>query len=282
MLDADPAGRAATMKVVHLFVEAELPCRIAQLRAQGGKKQDPDELARKDLPKLQALIDEAQDAVEFYFEQVASTSAPTVPGRVAAIEEVAPLVAHAPRSAGARSVLRQAGDAARGRHGPGAAGAAGDAGAPAEAARRAAARRPAGAGARDRAATDFADALLAPGVPRAALRVLAPRRGLLFEGRRRARVGCLGATERQTSTRPGCSTPAPPRFATPWPRRSAPTSLPATRTRTARFESIVTAMRLPSDLASLMQERSAAIERGDLELTEKLNARINAVRRSSR
>ncbi|HEY1587737.1 MAG TPA: DNA primase, partial [Polyangia bacterium] len=43
MLDADPAGRAATMKVVHLFVEAELPCRIAQLRAKDGKKQDPDE-----------------------------------------------------------------------------------------------------------------------------------------------------------------------------------------------------------------------------------------------
>src|SRR5258708_27341767 len=92
MLDADPAGRAATMKVVHLFVEAELPCRIAQLRAKDGKKQDPDELARKDLPKLQALIDDAQDAVEFYFEQVAATSAPTVPGRVAAIEEVAPLL----------------------------------------------------------------------------------------------------------------------------------------------------------------------------------------------
>ena len=40
------------MKVVHLFVDAELPCRIAQLRAKDGKKQDPDELARKDLPKL--------------------------------------------------------------------------------------------------------------------------------------------------------------------------------------------------------------------------------------
>jgi len=48
------------------------------------------------------------------------------------------------------------------------------------------------------------------------------------------------------------------------------------------FESIVTAIRLPSDLPSLMNERTAAIERGDFELTQKLNARINAVRRSSR
>ena len=89
MLDADPAGRAATMKVIHLFVDGELPLRIAQLRARDGKKQDPDELAQTDLPRLNALIDEAQDALEFYFEQVAATSAPSVPGRVAAIEECA-------------------------------------------------------------------------------------------------------------------------------------------------------------------------------------------------
>jgi DNA primase len=92
MLDADPAGRAATMKIVRLFADAELPLFIAQLRAKGGKKQDPDELARTDLARLNALIDNAQDAVEFYFEQVAATAAPTVPGRVAAIEEVVPLV----------------------------------------------------------------------------------------------------------------------------------------------------------------------------------------------
>jgi len=92
MLDADPAGRAATLKVVHLFVEAELPCRIAQLRAKDGKKVDPDDLARNDLPRLQALIDGAVDAVEFFFDQVAMTSEPTVPGRVRAIEDCAPLL----------------------------------------------------------------------------------------------------------------------------------------------------------------------------------------------
>src|SRR5262249_22467101 len=48
------------------------------------------------------------------------------------------------------------------------------------------------------------------------------------------------------------------------------------------FESIVVALSLPSDLPTLIQVRSAAIERGDRELTEMLNARINAVRRSSR
>lgn len=92
MLDADPAGRAATMKVIRLFVEAELPCRIAQLRAQGGKKVDPDDLARNDLARLKQIVDGAVDAVEFFFEQVASTADPTVPGRVKAIEEVGPIL----------------------------------------------------------------------------------------------------------------------------------------------------------------------------------------------
>jgi DNA primase len=92
MLDADPAGRAATMKVIRLFVDADLKARIAQLRAQDGKKVDPDDLARNDLPRLQKLIDNAVDALEFYFDQVASTSEPTVPGKVRAIEECAPLL----------------------------------------------------------------------------------------------------------------------------------------------------------------------------------------------
>ncbi len=92
MLDADPAGRAATMKVVRLFVEAELKARIAQLRSEGGKKVDPDDLARNDLPRLQKLIDDSVDALEFFFDQVASTSEPTVPGKVRAIEECAPLL----------------------------------------------------------------------------------------------------------------------------------------------------------------------------------------------
>ena len=92
MLDADPAGRKATLRVIHLFVDAELPCKVAQLRAEGGKKVDPDDLARNDLPRLQKMIDGAADAIEFYFDQVASTSDPSVPGRVQAIEECAPIL----------------------------------------------------------------------------------------------------------------------------------------------------------------------------------------------
>jgi DNA primase len=92
MLDADPAGRAATLKVVKLFADAELKASIVSLRSSDGRKVDPDDLARNDLPRLQALLDRPQDAVEFFFDQVASTAAPTVPGRVQAIEECVPIL----------------------------------------------------------------------------------------------------------------------------------------------------------------------------------------------
>jgi len=92
MLDADPAGRAATLKVVRLFADAEIKCGVVSLRAKDGKKVDPDDLARNDLPRLQAMLESPHDAVEFFFDQVASTAAPTVPGRVQAIEECVPLL----------------------------------------------------------------------------------------------------------------------------------------------------------------------------------------------
>jgi DNA primase len=92
MLDADPAGRAATMKVIRLFLEADLPVKVTELRARDGKKQDPDELARRDLPRLQEIIDKAVDGVRFAFEQIVAASEPTVPGKVRAVEECAPLL----------------------------------------------------------------------------------------------------------------------------------------------------------------------------------------------
>jgi DNA primase len=92
MLDADPAGRAATLKVVKLFADAEIKASIVSLRSTDGRKVDPDDLARNDLPRLQAMLDRPQDAVEFFFDQVASTAAPTVPGRVQAIEECVPIL----------------------------------------------------------------------------------------------------------------------------------------------------------------------------------------------
>ncbi len=100
LLDADPAGRAATLKVIHLFVAEGLPARIVSLRgvakpgtAPGTKmKVDPDDLARHDLPALKSLIANALDSVEFFFGQVAITAPPTVPGKVAAIDECVPLL----------------------------------------------------------------------------------------------------------------------------------------------------------------------------------------------
>ncbi len=280
MLDADPAGRAATMKVVHLFVDAELPCRIAQLRARDGKKQDPDELARKDLPKLQSLIDNAQDAVEFYFEQVASTSAPTVPGRVAAIEEVAPLL-RSLRDPLARdlyadklaTLLKV------------------DAGLVQRALRAAPAHQ-----SRPR---DVAPAPVAEPVREVAQRriPLTHYSLLAFVAQHpaywpRVEISLLKDDAVKTLVASALESHI---FDAPWLLNACP---PEIRDAVAKalgseefankddadkaFESIVTAMRLPSDLPSLMNERSAAIERGDLELTQTLNARINAVRRSSR
>ena len=102
MLDADPAGRAATLRVIHLFVEAGLPCRIASLhlaaqgvgRASDGAsgKVDPDELARRDLPRMQAIIDNAPDAIEHFFAEVAAAAENSIPGRVRAIGECVPLL----------------------------------------------------------------------------------------------------------------------------------------------------------------------------------------------
>ncbi|MGZ3407635.1 MAG: DNA primase, partial [Polyangia bacterium] len=281
MLDADPAGRAATMKVVHLFVEAELPCRIAQLRAKDGKKQDPDELARTDLPKLQALIDDAQDAVEFYFEQVAATSAPTVPGRVSAIEEVAPLLrtlrdplardlycdklatllkvdgglvqralraapAHQPRLRDAAPVV-----------------------AIAEPVREVAQRR-------------------IPLTHHSLLAFLAqhpdfwPRVDLSSLKDETVRSLVASALEGRTFDAPWLLNHCAAEIRDAVAKALGSDEFAGDEDPNRTFASIVTSLRLPSDLPSLMSERSAAIERGDLELTQTLNARINAVRRTSR
>ncbi len=99
MLDADPAGRAATLRVIHSFVEAGLPCRIASLsgeKAEGQKKVDPDELARRNLPRMQAILEAAPDAIEHYFNEVAAAAEPSIPGRVKAIQECVALLRAVP------------------------------------------------------------------------------------------------------------------------------------------------------------------------------------------
>jgi DNA primase len=282
MLDADPAWRAATMKVVHLFVEAELPCRIAQLRAKDGKKQDPDELARKDLPKLQALIDDAQDAVEFYFEQVAATSAPTVPGRVAAIEEVAPLL-RTLRDPLARdlycdklaTLLKV------------------DTGLVQRALR---------AAPQERRMRDVQPALAVVAepvrevvqrhIPRTHHSLLAflaqhpdfwARVDVSYLKDEAVRSLVASALEGRTFDAPWLLNACLAEIRDDVARAlSSDEFAGADEDPNRTFASIVTSIRLPSDLPSLMNERSAAIERGDLELTQTLNARINAVRRTSR
>ncbi len=92
MLDSDKAGRAATMKVVRMFAEAELKARIVELKARDGKKADPDDLARNDLPWLEKQISEATEAIEYFFTQVATHSEPSIAGRVAAVQECVPVI----------------------------------------------------------------------------------------------------------------------------------------------------------------------------------------------
>jgi DNA primase len=280
MLDADPAGRAATMKVIHLFVDGELPLRIAQLRAKDGKKQDPDELARTDLPRLTSLIDGAQDAVEFYFEQVASTSQPSVPGRVAAIEECVPIL-RAVKDPLARDlyvdklsqllkidvnlVRRELRSQPATQPKPRDAAPATEN--PAPPVRDVAQRRLSrthytllgflaqhpkflpqvdSSWLRDEDARAVVDAA----------RVHGKFDGTLLDG-------CPPAIRDELAKLLGADD-----FTDGDPRKT--------------FETIINSIRFPADLHTLMNERSAAYERGDIYLVEQLNARINAVRRTSR
>jgi DNA primase len=335
MLDADPAGRAATMKIIRLFVDAELTVKIASLRARDGKKQDPDELARTDLKKLLALIDGAQDAVEFYFEQVASTSEPTVPGRVAAIEEVTPVLRalrdplardlyidklaqllrvdvglvqralRAPQNIGFRAQSNQS--APRGTNGSAArlAFASGAQVAPLHASN--ASNGPPLAdygehadaadsdGASEPSFDGDADAPVAEPVvvqrplsrTHAALLAflaqhgdLLPRVDLSYLKDDAVRALVASAQERQKFDAALLSTCAPEiRDAV---ARALSSEEFAGDSAKKAFEPIIASMRLPTDLPALMHERTVALERGDRDLVETLNARINAVRRSSR
>lgn len=276
MLDADPAGRAATLKVIQLFVGGALPLRIAQLRAHDGRKQDPDELARTDLPRLLALVDQAQDALEFYFEQVAASSAPTVPGRVAAIEECVPLL-RAVADPLARDLyvdklarllkveLGLVQRALRGAPLPRPA----DPPPPASAAPAVQSRR----------LSLTHDKLLAFLAQHPAFW---SRVDLALLKDEAVRALVAWAQEQPRCEAAALLSAAAPEIRDAVARALGDEQFAFDAEPQKTFESILTALRLPSDLTALMQERSAAIARGDRELTEKLNARIIAVRRSSR
>jgi DNA primase len=62
------------------------------LQTADGQKIDPDELAKRDLPRLESLLDGARDAVELFFEQTVLSAPPTVQGRVHALEACVPLL----------------------------------------------------------------------------------------------------------------------------------------------------------------------------------------------
>jgi DNA primase len=279
MLDADPAGRAATMKVVHLFVDAELPARIAQLRAKDGKKQDPDELAQKDLPKLQALIDGAQDAVEFYFEQVAATSAPTVPGRVAAIEEVVPLLRTLRDPLSRDLYVDKLAQLLKV-----------DVGLVHRALRSAPAHAPRGRDV-ETAPIVVTREVAQRHVPLTHSTLLAflgqhpdywPRVNASSLKDEAVRALVASAQEGNTFDAPWLLAHSAPEIRDAVAKSLGSDEFADDGDAPRSFEAIVTAIAMPSDLSSLMHERTQAIERGDRELTETLNARIIAVRRSSR
>lgn len=93
VFDSDDAGRRAARKVLPLFVEAGLDGRIVQVPS--GK--DPDEFIRKagaDAPELfRELMDGARPMVEQFIDDVAKEADATIPGRVKALEEAAPVLA---------------------------------------------------------------------------------------------------------------------------------------------------------------------------------------------
>jgi DNA primase len=277
MLDADPAGRAATKKVIHLFLEAELPCRIVQLRAQGGKKVDPDDLARTDLPRLQKLIASADDAVKFYFDQVAE-SEPTVAGKVNAVEECATLLREI-RDPLARGIytdqLAQLLKIDRGlvaramRGGPSLS--AGRPSSPPPAVVAAAPQRPLGA----------ADAKL--------LALLAQHPQLIAHlppdvapaiGDTAARALVEGARARGSFDAKQVLADAAPEIRDAVAKALLSDEFVLDENRDPRpiLEAIVEDLRLPNDRAALEAERKAALQRGDKERVQKLNARILSTR----
>jgi DNA primase len=290
MLDADPAGRAATLKVIHLFVEAGLPLRIAQLRARDGKKQDPDELARTDQPRLQALIDHAQDAVEFFFEQVAATSAPTVPGRVAAIGECVPIL-RAVKDPLARDLyvdklaqllkvdVKLVGRELRSQP-------------TTVSAVRASDHQPAQEIVRpspQRRIPLTHEKLLAFLAQHEKFLARLDEETILLLRDQAVRELLMKMRELGKFDAASVMSVCPAEIADAVARclasdEFAGLAAPGAVTDQAQksFEQIILSIRFPSDLTALMQERSTAIERGDRELIEKLNARIIAVRRSSR
>jgi DNA primase len=90
LFDGDQAGSRAALKAVPLFVEADVDGRVAKLPAGV----DPDDFVRKEgADAFRKLAESARPAVDHFIDDLARRAEATIPGRMSALEEAAPLLA---------------------------------------------------------------------------------------------------------------------------------------------------------------------------------------------
>jgi DNA primase len=90
VFDGDEAGERAARKAVPLFVEANVDGRVARLP----KGIDPDDFVRREgAAAFRKLVDGARPVVEQLIDDLARATEATIPDRMKALEEVAPILA---------------------------------------------------------------------------------------------------------------------------------------------------------------------------------------------
>jgi DNA primase len=95
MFDGDAAGRKAALAAVPRLLAEDVDARIASL----GDGEDPDSLARRGGGEaVAACLRAAVPAVDFALQEILARTERTIPGRVRAIEEAAPLLLAVPNA----------------------------------------------------------------------------------------------------------------------------------------------------------------------------------------
>jgi DNA primase len=90
VFDGDDAGVRAARKAVPLFVEADVDGRVARMP----KGLDPDDFVRKEgADAFRRLTAGGKPAVEHFIDDLARGAEATIPGRMSALEEAAPILA---------------------------------------------------------------------------------------------------------------------------------------------------------------------------------------------
>jgi DNA primase len=90
VFDGDDAGVRAARKAVPLFVEADVDGRVARMP----KGLDPDDFVRKQgADAFRRLTVSGKPAVEHFIDDLARGAEATIPGRMSALEEAAPILA---------------------------------------------------------------------------------------------------------------------------------------------------------------------------------------------